>query len=505
MLKNIIANFGGSFWSVLSNFLFIPLYIKYLGIENYSIISFTLVIAGILSIMDAGLTTTLSREFASSENDYSARYNIFKTLESCYFIIAAITIAVVFLSSSFIAEKWLITENTPKYEIILSLKIIAFEIGLRFLVGFYSGGLIGLNQQIALNKYTIFWGVFRNGLAVIPIYFYHSLILFFTWQLFITAIYTIILRLKILRHISIQNLYYAFFDKLQIRKPILKKIYVFASGMLLISIVSALNTQLDKLCLSKFLSIEVLGVYTLSFTIARMIYVISNPFMQASFPLFTSFYTGGKIKEAQKLYNQMMKIQGAFVYTALSIILIYGYDLLYIWNGDKNLSQDAAQYLPYIAVGIAISVMQEIPYNIARSNAYTLANNTLGMISLILTLPGYYILTQIYGAKGAAFTFSVTQLLLTIIYIYIINKRYIHFDILKTYINYFIKPLFISIIPTFCISKIYLLSDNRIISFIEICIIATINLCIVLLLTINKQNRKFYLGLLLNRIKNGNK
>jgi hypothetical protein len=39
------------------------LYIHYLGFESFSIISFTLVIAGLMTVLDA-LTATLSREFA---------------------------------------------------------------------------------------------------------------------------------------------------------------------------------------------------------------------------------------------------------------------------------------------------------------------------------------------------------------------------------------------------------------------------------------------------------
>lgn len=74
MKKNILANFIGRFWGVLSNFLFVPLYIKILGLESYSIISFTLVLNGIMAMMDASLTATLSREFASRHNSENEKY-----------------------------------------------------------------------------------------------------------------------------------------------------------------------------------------------------------------------------------------------------------------------------------------------------------------------------------------------------------------------------------------------------------------------------------------------
>ena len=49
MYRNIVANIVGRCWSILSNFLFVPLYIQFLGIESYSIISLTLVIAGLMA------------------------------------------------------------------------------------------------------------------------------------------------------------------------------------------------------------------------------------------------------------------------------------------------------------------------------------------------------------------------------------------------------------------------------------------------------------------------
>ena len=78
MLKNIVANFVGRFWSILSNFLFIPLYIHYLGFESYSVISFTLVVAGLMAILDVGLTATLSREFARKDTASDEKVKIFK-------------------------------------------------------------------------------------------------------------------------------------------------------------------------------------------------------------------------------------------------------------------------------------------------------------------------------------------------------------------------------------------------------------------------------------------
>ena len=96
MKKNILANFMGKFWAMISGFLFVPLYIRYLGFENYSIISFTLIISGLMIVLDAGLSATLSREFSRADNSFEGKNSIYKTLETCYLIIGLLSIIIIF-------------------------------------------------------------------------------------------------------------------------------------------------------------------------------------------------------------------------------------------------------------------------------------------------------------------------------------------------------------------------------------------------------------------------
>ena len=69
--------------------------------------------------------------------------------------------------------------------------------------------------------------------------------------------------------------------------------------------------------------------------------------------------------------------------------------------------------------------LQIIPYNIAIANGYTKLNNLLGLISLFITLPGYWLVTKNYGPIGSAYVFCIVQTGLTFIYLYFINKKFI--------------------------------------------------------------------------------
>ena len=62
--RNVLANYVGQGWSALMGLAFVPLYIRYLGIEAYGLIGVFAVLQACLSLLDMGMTPTLNREMA---------------------------------------------------------------------------------------------------------------------------------------------------------------------------------------------------------------------------------------------------------------------------------------------------------------------------------------------------------------------------------------------------------------------------------------------------------
>ncbi|HMD01147.1 MAG TPA: polysaccharide biosynthesis protein, partial [Ferruginibacter sp.] len=55
---DIVANLVGKIWSALIAILFIPLYIKFLGIEAYGLVGFYVTLLGAITLLDLGLSAT---------------------------------------------------------------------------------------------------------------------------------------------------------------------------------------------------------------------------------------------------------------------------------------------------------------------------------------------------------------------------------------------------------------------------------------------------------------
>jgi O-antigen/teichoic acid export membrane protein len=452
MFKNIIANLIGKFWSVLSNFLFIPLYIKYLGFESYSIISFTLVIVGLMAVLDSGLTATLSREFAREDNSLTDKIKIFKTVESLYFIIISVSIIVLYILSDLIAFKWLNLIKLNPEKISIYVKIISIGVGFQMLLRFYMGGLLGLEKQIEANVYQILWGIVRNGMVILVIFFLPSLEVFFIWQTVTKVIFALVLKLTLNKHLTgkyICNL------MPKIDRAVLSQIWRFAGGMLLISIVASLNSQMDKLAISKYLAVESLGYYTLAVSLSMSIYIFVGPISVALLPRFTALFSKGNSIEASLLFSKVNVYVGIIVFAIMANMSFFGEELIWVWTGDKQLAAEAYIYLPIISISYTMLSLSILPYNIAIANGYTKLNNLLGLISLFITLPGYWIATKYYGGIGAASVFCIVQISATLIYIFFIKKKFLKEVKLKSlYANQILFPLLISIVLVYVFSSL---------------------------------------------------
>ena len=102
--RNIIANFAGQGWAALMALAFVPLYIKFLGIEAYGLIGFFAMLQGAFQILDLGLSQTMNREMArySALPDKAGEArDLVRTLEVGYWAIGIVISIVVITASPF--------------------------------------------------------------------------------------------------------------------------------------------------------------------------------------------------------------------------------------------------------------------------------------------------------------------------------------------------------------------------------------------------------------------
>ena len=100
--KNLLANYLGQGWAALMGLAFVPVYIKYLGIEAYGLIGFFALLQAWLTLLDMGITPTMSREmgrFVGGGSSIGSIRSLLRSVEAIALGIAAVLVAVVWAAS----------------------------------------------------------------------------------------------------------------------------------------------------------------------------------------------------------------------------------------------------------------------------------------------------------------------------------------------------------------------------------------------------------------------
>jgi len=484
MIKNIFANFFGFFWSILSNFLFVPIYISLLGFESYSIITFTLLIISFISILENGLSTTISRELARSDISQQKKNEIFSSLESLYLLIILIFCFTLFSFSKVISQNIIKPTSLSLEETSLCIRIFSFEIIFNLIIKFYVGAFNGLEKQVKANFLIVLWSIFRNGFVIFVILFFPSLLNFFLFQLFISIIFFLVIKRSI--HKELKNNIIS----LKINLPVVRPILGFTIGILLISIVSSISTLLDRMLISNYFSVKELAYYTLAVSISSAVYFLTKPISVAVLPTFTKLVTKKAISELNNLFYTIFSFCVMIISTIMWTVYFYSINILEIWTGNNLIAEKSHIFLQLLVIGYSVSSLQHFFYDIAVANKNTKINNIIGILTVVIVLPAYYIAITYFGSSGLAMTFSIIQILVTFIYIFYINKMYLtvlsnkkifFVGIISPFISSFILIYF----SKFIFNSLDIKNKYAIISF---CITSALSTIIFLLLFFGKFN-----------------
>ena len=432
IVKNVTANIVAKIWNILSLYLFVPIWIHFLGVEGYGVISFYTILMTLAYFADAGLTATLTREFARGDIDDQYRRDLLRTIELIYLGIVFVLFVVIFSFSGFLVTHFLKTDSYSFEELRLCVRIMSLTMSFNFMFSLYNGGLFGLQRQVVGNIISISYSIMRSAVVVVPLLFYPTLETFFIWQLFSIVFSVIVVRLILVRKISVTG------NQAVFRPEYLKSIWKYALGMMLMAIISALNTQLDKLVTGNVLSLEDMGFYSLASTIGIAVISIAQPIGVAFYPELTRLLSVNrkKIEELLLIFS--------FIISAISVIIgmtlfLYIDSYAYLWTHDMVIVNAIRIPARLLIIGNTLQCLQLPPYYLALANGHTKTNVKLGSLMLLFMIPSVYLFTQQWGLSGTAVPYVILNILATIYLAYVILKLFFKERILE-WMRYILKP-----------------------------------------------------------------
>lgn len=439
-----MANYVGKCFNIVSVYLFVPLYLKYLGIEAYGLVGFYTSMLGVLALGDLGLTATMNRELARlsvEENSKSQMNSLVRTIELLYFIMTATIGLLVWFSAPILAEYWIKSNIISIIEVNSSIRLMGFAISLQLIFGLYIGGLTGLEKQVKTNIILVACSIFRGVGGVLVLKCYSPTIYAFAvWQLISNTIFALISRHMLWRSLpSINtNMHIGFNFKA------LQSIWNYTAGMAGIALITIILTQTDKILVSKMLSLTDLGYYTLAGTLASIPTALTGPLATAVFPRFNGLVAKNDYRALNLLYNQFTQLVGMIIIPAGFTMILFSKDLVFAWTGSLETAIKVETLARVLLLGQLLQAIMILPYYISLAHGDTKLNMHLWCLSVIAIIPLLIVLIKYFGIMGAGISWLVINLSTVFVFLYKTHKKYLNINTFVWFKQSILMPCLIS-------------------------------------------------------------
>jgi O-antigen/teichoic acid export membrane protein len=360
--RAIVASYLSQAYVTLIGFVLVPVYLSYMGAENYGLVGFFLMLQGWFQLLDVGMTPTISREaarFNSGVGSASELAQLVRFLQLVFFAVAA-TAAVLFSAAAdSIAGHWLTFHKLERSDVVLALHLIGGLVSLRWACGLFRGIVTGFERLVWLSLFNVAVATLRFVLVVPVLAFIgSSAVEFFVYQIGIS-----VLEFGVLIWKSHGLLPRAAGQTSQGRNwSHLRRVSRFSLTIAVTSAISIVVTQVDKLALSKLIGLDEFGYFTVAVLVASGITMIIGPIGTVLQPRLTNLLAKGNESHQLSVYRAATQLFVLLAAPAVLLLAAFPEQLLWAWTGDRDLAGIASPILALYAAGNGLMALGALPY-----------------------------------------------------------------------------------------------------------------------------------------------
>ncbi len=425
---------------------FVPLYIRFMGIESYGLVGMFASLQALFGILDLGLSATMNREMArlstNLENRLDAR-DLTRTLEMMFWGVAIFIGLVTILLAGPITDYWVNPDRLAKKDIQQALTIMAFAVALRWPVSFYTGGLMGLQRQVSVNIISCVVATVRGAGTVAVLWLISpSIQAFFAFQIFCSAIEVGAVGICLWRFLPAEKAPPKF------RIDFLKELWRFSAGVSGISLLGIILTQTDKILLSKILRLEQFGYYILAWNVVAVMIRGIGPLCVAVYPRLTELATLNDEVAFASLYHKTSQFVAVVTFPLAAVIIFFSQRIVFLWSHSEQLATNTAPILAVLAVGTCLNMIMNPPVYAQLAYGWISLILIQCVVSVVILVPLMIVQTLKYGPVGAAAVWIILNLGSVLIVVNIMHQRIL----IREQTTWFLQDMILPALAAFSIA-----------------------------------------------------
>jgi O-antigen/teichoic acid export membrane protein len=408
VLRGTSYGTAGQFAVLASAFIATPLLVRMLGAERYGVLALVSLLVGYFLFTDLGMGAASTRFGAEALGQQDRRKEVAvvwtSLLVAC--IPALLGAATLIASGRFAVVNLLHLSPAVQDEAIAALRWAAAVFFLRTLSGILNTPQLA---HMRLGTYTLI-----NSGSLVAQTLLVPIVVKLGWGVpgavkVMAAVNVVALLAHILVDLRILP---------ELRKPVfdatlLRPMFLYGGGVVANAIAELLFAHFDKLTVSHYVSVKDFAYYSIAAAVAGLIVPIPLAMFQALLPAFSRMHAAGDSMGLELLLQRATKAVLLLAMPLLVLIVVGTHPFLNVWAGSEfALHGSRTAYI--LAAGQVVAIFGYAPGAVLYAKARTGSMAALRWIELPIFMVAVVLVTQRFGALGAAACWSTRYLVDTI-------------------------------------------------------------------------------------------
>jgi len=409
--KKVLLNTASQVYMALLSVVTLPFYISVMGKPSYGLIAFFLQLQTVISLLDIGISATVSRNMTLFKISKLSRADFLtssRSVEFIFYIIGFSILAIGWLMSGWMTFSWLDIEDFNPQVAHTAVQMIIVVVFFRWLQTFYRAVIFGAERIEWVSWFNILFSTIRVA-GVIPFLLWidGTIVDFFWFQIVLNFIELVILYLMASRLIGYQR-----FERFAgVRLTSMIVAIKSASIIGLTSLIWAVIAQADKFIASGVISLTAYAAYSIVITVASVMVLVSAPLIYAIGPMMARLLAQQQTDEAVQLFRNASLFTALLLSASFAVMVVDGSALLYAWTGDAELTKLASPLLPAYIAGTFFFALNYLSYSICYALGDFRRRMHYSIVALVIYAPMLFVACHFFGEYGLVYSWLCLNIL----------------------------------------------------------------------------------------------
>lgn len=431
--RTILFGYFSRFAAVLLSFLLTPIYIKIIGIESFAIVGITFSIQAIILYFDMGfgVATTIETAELLAQKKEKELGSLLRTGELAYWIITGVLWLFFVASSKLVTFLWLGAVSLERFDLGIIIPLMGGVILSLWPTLFYNGALLGLQRSDVLNRINLFISVVKAALSLVVLIYISPTIEAFLMVNIVIGLLQSVVSAAVLRILHS----FAKFD-FKILRAIVKKSLKFS----VVGFLSILLLQVDKILLSRFLSLKELGYYTFCWTLLYGMFGFCGILTNFFGPRFSFINAANNEEQLSLEYHKGCQWMSVLTIPSSLFFVLFSRNILSYWCRDPTIVENTAVLSALLVGGACLFTLCYIPqaFQVARSSPRLTIK--IQSVTIIVWAGMLTWFVSRFGAIGAGVAWLILQIFYMFAYIQLMHRQFLKGEKQKWLVDDVAKP-----------------------------------------------------------------